>query len=94
MVEGVLVTIFQMIQMLISNSITTMGQLMTLFEKLLLQLGFITQVGGPVGLAVALIVLALVVFFLGRYVMGVGRGIVILFILGVAIAVLIAMSLV
>lgn len=93
MAESVLMIILQIIQMLIYNSLTTLGQLLTLVEQLLAQLGFVSQAGGPLGLAVALAVLAVVAVFLGRYVIGLGKSIIILFIAGVAIAAVIIASL-
>ena len=89
MIGEILLILLQIIQTLIYSSITTMGRLMVLAEQLLLQLEYASQVGGPLGLALALGILAVAVFFLARHIMGLGKHIILLFFAGVAIAALI-----
>lgn len=77
-----------MIHTVISNSMGLLRELFQLFYKLMASLGFVSVVGGPTGILVAIIILAVVGYFLAKFVIGTGKGIVMLFLVGIALVVI------
>lgn len=93
MPSSVLGTILEMIQLVISNSVSTLERLSGLFGKFLGGLGFVSVAGGPAGIVIAIIVLAIVIYFLGKFVLSTGKVVVLLFLAGLGLALFILMAL-
>lgn len=92
-VESPLVIIIEMIRLLIDNTIRTVLDLIGMFLNLLGSLGFISAIGGIGVLILAVIIIAVVVYFLGKFVFGAGKGIIFLFIAGVIVAAILLLGL-
>jgi ABC-type glycerol-3-phosphate transport system permease component len=82
-------TILEMIHTVITNTMGLLQQLFQLFYKLLVSLGFVSVVGGTAGVLLSVIILALVGYFLAKFVIGTGKGILLLFLVGLALAVVV-----
>ena len=87
MVESHLLIIFQMVATVLSNALGTMVSLVSLTGSLGESLGFISGFG-MTGLAVSVIVLAAVLFFLFKFFLKSAKTIVLLFAAGVVILLL------
>lgn len=74
-------TILEMIWTLISSTVSTTGKLGSLFFELTGQLGSVSTLG-PAGFLLAGIVLVAVIFFLAKFVLGAGKNLLILLIVG------------
>lgn len=82
--DAPLAIILEMVRTVLVNTINTLGSLFGLFGSLLGSLVGIGGTGG-VGFVVAILVLALVLFFLGKFILGSWKTIAILFIVGLII---------
>lgn len=89
MVSSPLITILEMIHTIIANSMELLKELFQLFYKLMVSLGFVSVLGGTVGVFLSVIILAVVGYFLGKFVIGTGKGIILLFLIGMALAIII-----
>lgn len=75
-------TILEMVQLLISNTIGTLMGVGKLFAQLVNQLGFVSITAGTGGFILSVIILGVVIFFLGKFILSSGKALVILFALG------------
>jgi hypothetical protein len=82
---SVIDSILEIIFFLFNSIMSTLGTLWTLLEKLMNNVGLIT--GTTLGLVLAVLVLALVLFLLAKFVMGNVKYLLILFIVGFVILV-------
>ncbi len=78
-------TIFEMVQLLISNTVGTLMELGGLFSQLVNQLGVVSITAGTGGLIVSLAVLAVVMFLIGKFVISSAKALIVLFILGLLV---------
>lgn len=92
-VESPLVIIIEMIRILIVNAIKTINALIGMFLELLGSLGFVSAIGGLGVFILSVIIIALVVFFLGKFVFNAGKGVILLFIAGIIVALILVLGL-
>jgi len=81
MVEAPLTVIFEMVQTILQNAVSTLSSLFGLLADLFQSLSFVGGTGG-LGFVLAIIVLAVVLFFLGKFILKSGKLIIILFVIG------------
>lgn len=84
-IESPLVIIFEMIRLLIVNAIQTMIELVSMFLNLVGSLGFLSAIGGVGVLVLSVIIIAVVVFFLGKFVLKSWKGIILLGVAGIIV---------
>jgi len=75
-------TIFEMLELLVSNTTGTLLAIGELFAQLVNQLGFVSITAGTGGILVSVAILAVVLFFLGKFVLSSVKILIVLFILG------------
>ncbi len=90
--DSPLYIIMQMISLLVENGLSTLVSLGNLFGRLLYVLGFITKVGGGIGLAVSVIVLAAVGIFFAKFVLSSGKQLIILGTVALLLMILLSLS--
>jgi hypothetical protein len=93
MVESPLGLIIEMIFLIIGNAIQTLGSLFGLFLDLLESLGFISRIGGFWTFLISIVIICVVVFFLGKFFLGVGKQIMILLVIGIILVWILILSL-
>ncbi len=71
-----------MVDLLIGNTVETLLTIGELFAQLVNQLGFVSVTAGTGGLVVSVAILAVVMFFIGKFVMSSAKTLIILFIIG------------
>ncbi len=81
MVEAPLTVIFEMVVMVFQNAVSTIFGLFGMMGNLSQSLSFISGTGS-LGLILAVVVMAVVLFFVGKFVLKSGKLIIILFIIG------------
>jgi len=81
MVESPLAVIFEMVIAVLQNSVSTLYSLFGMSGELFRSVGFMGSIN-PLGLVLGAIVLVLVLFFLGKFVLKSIKFIIILFIIG------------
>jgi hypothetical protein len=81
MVDAPLTVIFEMVTMVLQNTVSTLFNLFGMMGNLSSSLFFIGNTG-ILGLSVAIIVMVVVLFFVGKFVLKSGKLIIILFIIG------------
>jgi len=74
-------TILEMIWTLISSSVATIGRLAGLFSELFTQMGVVSS-AGPGAWIIAGVILLVVAFFLLKFVIGAGKNLLMLVVLG------------
>ena len=90
--ESPIVIILQMIWLVIENTIGTVLALFGHFYSLTQSLGFVSLMGGAGGFFLSVVVLALAVFFLGKFVLKAGKGIMVLILLVVLLVWIMALG--
>ncbi len=75
-------TLLEMVWALTSNSVTTIIELITLFSRFINELFSISAAGGPIGIMASVAIIAIVGFFIARFIMGAQKTIIILIIVG------------
>ena len=75
-------TIFDMVWLLITNTVGTLTALGGLFSQLVNQLGFVSITAGTGGFILSVIILGIVLLFLGKFVLGSMKALMMLFIVG------------
>ena len=83
MAGSVLGTLLEMVILLVSNSIGTVRSLFGKFLELGGNAGALSSVGGPVGAVVGVLILAAVILLLGKFVLGTGKALIFLMIVGI-----------
>ncbi len=91
--ESPLIIIIEMIKFLIGSGIKAINTLLGMFLNLLGSLGFISAIGGIGVLILSVIIIAVVVFFLGKFVFSAGKGVIFLFIAGIIVVFLLLLGL-
>lgn len=81
MVDAPLTVIFEMVVTILQNAVSTLFSLFGMMGNLSNSLGFISGTGS-LGFVVAIVVMAVVLFFLGKFILKSGKLIIILFIVG------------
>ena len=71
-----------MVDLLIGNTVETLMAIGELFAQLVNQLGFVSVTAGTGGLVVSVAILAVVMLFIGKFVMSSAKTLIILFIIG------------
>jgi len=89
-VESPLLIILEMIMFLIESSVNALRTILGMFLDLIASLGFLSMVGGAGVFILSVIIVAVVVFFLGKFVAKSWKGILVL---GLAGAVIIGLML-
>ena len=92
-VESPLLIIFEMIRFLIESSVNALRTILGLFLDLVGSLGFLSAIGGVGVLVLSVIIIAVVVFFLGKFVAKSWKGIAVLGLAGAAIIALMLLGL-
>ncbi|GEM_PF-6769141 len=76
-------TLLEMVWTLASNSVTTMIDVLTLFNRFIVEmLGVSSSLGGAYGIVASLAIIAIVGYFIARFIMGAEKTIIILIIVG------------
>lgn len=89
MTEGPLIIILRMILVVIENALGTMLSLFGMLGQLLGSLFVVAGVGGTLGIFLAFVILALVVFFIAKFFFGSVKTVILLVIAGFLILVFI-----
>jgi hypothetical protein len=92
MPESPLSVIFQMVRLLIENTVSTFQGIFGLFGRLLESLGFISSAWGPAGFLVSVAVVGVVGFFIAKLLLGAGKKLIFLFIVGIILAYMLVLS--
>jgi len=82
MPESPLGIVLQMVAVLVDSIVDTFEKIILLFTKLLVTLGFVSEIGGPIAFVISVVILGLVGFFLARLFFGEGKKLLILIPLG------------
>lgn len=82
MTEGPLIVIFNMITLLIENTVNTVASLFVLIRELFGSLAFVSAIGGAEGIMVTVFILAIVGVFLLKFFWGSLKTVLILVFLG------------
>lgn len=90
--DSPLFVIFEMVVLIISNTISTFGGIIGLFGKLAESLGIVSSVGGPIGFVISVIILGTVGFFIAKLFLGGGKKLVILVPLAIIVLFLITLG--
>lgn len=76
-------TLLEMVWTLTSNSVTTIIDVLVLFNRFITEmLGVSSSLGGPYGLAASVLIIAVVGYFIARFIMGAEKTIIVLIIVG------------
>lgn len=92
MVDSPLGIILQMITLLIDSIINTFKGIIALFGSLLESLGIVSEVGGPLGFGLSLIIIAAVGFFITKVFLGGGKKLIVLILVGLVLAYILLLS--
>lgn len=76
-------TLLEMIALIISNTISTLRGLFSKLLELGGNLGIVSSLGGPAGAIMAIVILAVVIFLLGKFILGTGKVLIFLMIIGI-----------
>jgi hypothetical protein len=82
MVDAPLAVIFEIIVAVIQGAVSTLFSIFRLMADLFQSLSFVGSTGG-LGFFLAVIVMAVVLFFVGKFILKSGKMIIILFIIGI-----------
>ena len=82
-------TLLEMIKAIISGALGTLQSLFGLFGDLGGNLDIVSRLGGPVGMIMAVVILAIVVFLFGKFVLGTGKIVIFLAAVGLLILLLV-----
>lgn len=92
MADAPLAIVLEMVTTLIEDLFTTLGKIIGLFQNLLASVGIVSSVGGPVGFVIAVAVVAVVGYFIGKMVLGAGARLLILVPIGMVLAFLLVLG--
>jgi hypothetical protein len=84
MVDAPLDLIFEMVVTVLQNTVSTLFSLLGTLGDLFRSLGFVSSTGG-LGFMLAIVVLAVVLFFLGKFILKSGKLIITLFLIGMVL---------
>lgn len=84
--------IANMVAMLVNNTIDTLMAIINMFGDLLASLGFVSEVGGPLGFVVSIIIIAVVGYFVARIVIGSGKKLIIMLIIAIVLIYVLVLS--
>jgi len=83
MPESPVSIILQMVNFLIETTIRTFQGIFSLFGNLLESLGVVSEVGGPLGFGVSVVVIGVVGFFIAKILFGAGKKLILLVLIGI-----------
>lgn len=83
MPESPVSIILQMVNFLIETTIRTFQGIFGLFGSLLESLGVVSEVGGPLGFGVSVVVIGVVGFFIAKILFGAGKKLILLVLIGI-----------
>jgi len=86
MADSQLGIVMEIVNVLIDSTVGGFFRIMGLFGELLGSVGIATEVGGPLGFAVSVILIAVVAFFLVRVFLGSGKRMAILVLVGIILS--------
>lgn len=75
-------TLLEMVWALASNSVTTIIEVLSLFSRFINELMGMSSAGGPIGIVASVAIIAIVGFFIAKFIMGAQKTIIILIIVG------------
>jgi hypothetical protein len=84
MVEAPLSVIFEMVVTILQNAVSTLSALFGLLMDLFQSLSFVGSMGS-LGFVLAVVVLVVVLFFLGKFILKSGKMIIMLFVIGLVL---------
>ncbi|RKY38084.1 MAG: hypothetical protein DRP76_04940 [Candidatus Omnitrophota bacterium] len=86
-------TLFEMIHILVSNTIGTLGQMFTKLGELAANLQFVSEAGGLAGVIIAVSIGAIVFILFAKFVLGAGKTLIFLFTVGLLILIILSLLL-
>jgi hypothetical protein len=86
-------TLFEMVQILISNTIGTLGQIFGKLVELAGNLQFVSEAGGISGFILAVFIGAIVFLLFAKFVLGAGKTLIFLFAVGLVILLILSLLL-
>lgn len=92
MPDGPLEIILEMVGVLVESTVNSLIRIINLFGQLLESVGLVAEVGGPLGLLLAVVIVGAVGFFIAKIFLGGGKRLLILLPIGVVVAFLILLG--
>ncbi len=78
--------ILEMLSTLFSSTVSAMGKIFSLFGDLLASLGIVSEVGGPLGFGLSVVIIGAVGFFVAKFLFGGAVKLIILFLVVAVVA--------
>jgi hypothetical protein len=94
MSQSPLLVIIEMVWFIINNTVNAMLGVFKLFGKLIGSLEFMSAIGGSTGFFLSVVIIAVVVFFLGKFFLKLGKQVIILFVVSMILLWIFILSLI